>query len=92
MKLEAEKYFIEFGARALLPTDASGSYDSKKYGGVVIEMGADYYLNNNPNASPYWRRSDCAVCPDRHYVYADVQNQTLYGSADCTECSADFIH
>jgi hypothetical protein len=53
MKLESEKFFLEFGASALLPADFAQRYDDDIYGGVALEMGADYYLLNHPMTSPY---------------------------------------
>lgn len=54
LKAEARKCFIEFGAGALLPTHFGYFEENRRdwaYGGVNLEMGAAYYLTNNPTAS-----------------------------------------
>lgn len=54
MKLEAKKFFLEFGAAAMLPSDFGIFGDTRAYGGVHLEMGGSYYLNDHPWASPYF--------------------------------------
>ncbi|MBD3320766.1 MAG: hypothetical protein GF350_06700 [Chitinivibrionales bacterium] len=55
MRLEAEKFFLEFGVSALLPSTIFEWDDDgvKQYGGVYVELGGSYYLFNNRYASPY---------------------------------------
>ncbi|HTM45048.1 MAG TPA: hypothetical protein VL137_08850, partial [Polyangiaceae bacterium] len=50
-RLEAQSYFLEFGAGFQLPTGGSGSSD-RQVGGVLAEIGASYYLTHT-SVSPY---------------------------------------
>jgi hypothetical protein len=50
MRLEQERYFIEFGAGILLSANLNGS--SSSYGGINVEIGASYYLTDGDTA-PY---------------------------------------
>lgn len=49
-RLEQERFFIEFGAGALIPAVVSSS--STSYGGITAEVGASYYLTDG-DVSPY---------------------------------------
>jgi hypothetical protein len=52
MRLEAKKYFLEFGATPLIPTNSHTGTNEEYYGGVYLELGGSYYLNTN-FMSPY---------------------------------------
>ena len=49
-RLESERFFLEFGAGFVIPTDNSSSRTG--YGGLYAEFGANYYLAAS-NISPY---------------------------------------
>jgi len=55
MKIESQKFFIEFGVGPLIPTVLDEIKDNTDlvYGGVNLELGACFYLSNNPMASVY---------------------------------------
>jgi hypothetical protein len=46
MRLESEKFFLEFGAGGRIPNQAFNS-DKRSYGGVSMEVGAAYFLTHS---------------------------------------------
>ena len=49
MRFEGESYFLEFGIGIMVPTNAwqSGNQLIRYYGGVISELGANYYFIND---------------------------------------------